>query len=94
MAGYYPDGKGKPGRKPKFRPRITRIKLNPEQAVLNCSCYNVGFCTTGWARRTFVGDFLGVACSGKTHKPVYDNRNPYQWLDNVYFMGWSSSVSS
>ena len=30
------------GRKPKFRPRITRVKLNPEQAVLTCDCYNVG----------------------------------------------------
>jgi len=27
------------GRKPKFKPRITRIKLNPEQAVLTCTCY-------------------------------------------------------
>jgi len=25
--------------KPKFRPKITRVKLNPEQAVLACSCY-------------------------------------------------------
>lgn len=25
-------------RKPKFRPLITRVKLNPEQAVLQCSC--------------------------------------------------------
>jgi len=24
----------------KFKPRITRIKLNPEQAVLACMCYN------------------------------------------------------
>jgi len=39
MAGFYPNGKGKPGRKPKFRPKITRIKLNPEQAVLSCYCY-------------------------------------------------------
>ena len=29
-------------RKPKFRPEVTRIKLNPEQAVLSCNCYNVG----------------------------------------------------
>ena len=29
-------------RKPKFRPRITRIKLNPEQAVLACSCWDAG----------------------------------------------------
>ena len=26
-------------RKPKFRPEIRRIKLNPEQAVLQCGCY-------------------------------------------------------
>ena len=27
-------------RKPKFKPVITRVKLNPEQAVLSCDCYN------------------------------------------------------
>jgi hypothetical protein len=26
-------------RKPKFKPEITRVKLNPEQAVLSCTCY-------------------------------------------------------
>ena len=26
--------------KPKFNPIVTRVKLNPEQAVLACSCYN------------------------------------------------------
>ena len=29
------------GRKPKFRPVITRIKLNPEQAVLTCDCFSM-----------------------------------------------------
>jgi len=29
-------------KKPKFRPKITRVKLNYEQAVLTCDCYNVG----------------------------------------------------
>lgn len=29
-------------RKPKFRPRIKRIKLTPEQAVLACACYSRG----------------------------------------------------
>ena len=28
-------------RKAKFKPEITRVKLNPEQAVLTCSCYCV-----------------------------------------------------
>jgi len=27
--------------KPKFDPTVTRVKLNPEQAVLGCSCYNI-----------------------------------------------------
>ena len=26
-------------RKPKFNPEITRVKLNPEQAVLTCTCW-------------------------------------------------------
>jgi hypothetical protein len=30
-------------KKPKFKPEITRIKLNPEQAVLTCSCYSTGY---------------------------------------------------
>jgi len=29
-------------RKPKFKPEITRVKLNPEQAVLVCSCWWAG----------------------------------------------------
>lgn len=29
-------------RKPKFKPEVTRIKLNPEQAVLTCLCWDVG----------------------------------------------------
>jgi len=29
-------------KKPKFKPQITRVKLNPEQAVLSCNCYSVG----------------------------------------------------
>ncbi len=26
-------------RKPKFKPEITRVRLDPEQAVLLCGCY-------------------------------------------------------
>ena len=29
-------------KKLKFKPEITRVKLDPEQAVLNCSCYDIG----------------------------------------------------
>lgn len=27
-------------RKNKFKPRVSKIKLSPEQAVLACACYN------------------------------------------------------
>jgi hypothetical protein len=30
-------------KKPKFKPVVTRVKLNPEQAVLTCSCYSEGW---------------------------------------------------
>ncbi len=29
-------------KKPKFKPVVTRVKLNPEQAVLQCSCFDGG----------------------------------------------------
>ena len=37
----------------KFNPVITRIKLNPEQAVLACSCFSnrISFVTTGTRAR-------------------------------------------
>ncbi len=39
-------------KKARFNPEITRVKLNPEQAVLACSCYangnlGVGVATPG-----------------------------------------------
>jgi len=33
-------------RKPRFNPIVTRIKLNPEQAVLACGCWDVSRSTT------------------------------------------------
>ena len=61
MAGFYPDGKGKPGRKPKFRPRITRIKLNPEQAVLFCECFS------GGRRSTHFHSYSNIPCTTSIH---------------------------
>ncbi|MFH1413697.1 MAG: hypothetical protein ABIG56_02510 [Candidatus Omnitrophota bacterium] len=29
-------------KKPRFKPRIARVKLNPEQTVLTCTCYQPG----------------------------------------------------
>lgn len=43
-------------KKSKFNPVITRIKLNPEQAVLACSCYTA---RRVWAR-------MGARAAGTT----------------------------
>lgn len=49
-------------RKPKFRPVITRVKLNPEQAVLFCTCYSDGNYSSG---ADLYSDTLGQrVCSG------------------------------
>lgn len=47
------------GRKPKFKPMITRIKLNPEQAVLTCNCFNAGFRLYRTSIKTSIADVSG-----------------------------------
>jgi len=43
-------------RKPRFTPKVFRIKLNPEQAVLTCSCFNGGIrAPAGNAYHTYGG---------------------------------------
>jgi len=44
-------------RKAEFRPEVTRVKLNPEQAVLTCNCYNNGSYGTSTRGRK---DFRGI----------------------------------
>jgi len=52
-------------RKAKFRPRITRIKLNPEQAVLACNCQLVGqnIRHNPWGAYDNVHDGVGPICN-------------------------------
>ena len=35
-------GRSRMKQKPRFTPKVFRIKLNPEQSVLTCQCYNGG----------------------------------------------------
>ena len=52
-------------RKPKFRPKITRIKLNSEQAVLTCNCWSSGIHGTDPAPQAFTAlDFIHVNYCG------------------------------
>jgi hypothetical protein len=61
-------------KKPKFKPQISRVKLNPEQAVLSCSCYSDqggGFGTGAFAQGPgYRSDFVmapgGAVCSGRS----------------------------
>jgi hypothetical protein len=46
-------------KKPKFEPEIRKVKLNHEQAVLACSCFDIGRLPGGsWF------DSDGAACMG------------------------------
>ena len=51
-------------KKLKFKPEITRIKLNPEQAVLSCTCYDTGYQATVSGSVLANGD-ADYACNGK-----------------------------
>ncbi len=46
--------------KPKFKPEITRIRLNPEQALTICFCYNTG---QSWGQKSCLKQ--GDACGGE-----------------------------
>ena len=45
------------GSNKKFRPVISRIRLNPEQAVLSCSCYDNNTHTLPGIRENLFYDF-------------------------------------
>jgi hypothetical protein len=55
-------------KKLRFKPTITRVKLNPEQAVLSCDCY-------GLDHRVAAGTYWsnGIAakfCNGKSNPDI------------------------
>ncbi len=58
--------------KPKFNPVVTRIKLNPEQAVLACTCWDVRLSAATTSARTSAGVCLAnaspreIACNRTT----------------------------
>jgi len=57
-------------RKLKFRPVITRVKLNPEQAVLACACYDnstLNQPSTNKAGLTYICTYLNTAVPPKNH---------------------------
>jgi len=64
--------------KQKFKPNISRVKLNPEQAVLVCACYNQGFgdiSTSSYVSRTMQLSACGHNSKGKSYR-CEDLRDP------------------
>lgn len=59
-------------RKPRFKPEITRVKLNPEQTVLSCNCYNTGLVWESASYLTF-SEVKMTAC-GSGGKRRYNRR--------------------
>lgn len=58
-------------KRPKFRPEITRVKLNPEQAVLQCECFLSGmkheyFSGNYWPEKHWPGH-TNLPCIGRLH---------------------------
>ena len=89
---------GRKGRKMKFRPEITRVKLDPEQAVLSCDCYNT--CHKGSAEPSvhvdWDGPFHSVCDSSPLPKNVGNSRISYDESRTFYtaVFHWTDGLSS
>ena len=46
-------------KKLKFKPSITRVKLNPEQVVLSCHCFSTGWGNYGGQYGTLTRQWVG-----------------------------------
>lgn len=58
--------------KPKFKPVVTRVKLNPEQAVLVCSCYSGSYIWTTIASTRLGSAPKSYCAAGGSRDPVTD----------------------
>ena len=64
-------------KKTKFKPRVARIRLAPEQAVLQCDCYDTGYRVVdsggGWPPgiRGYEAALSNI-CGGKIHMSLDD----------------------
>lgn len=78
-------------RKPKFKPVITRVKLNPEQAVLSCNCYSIGTLSSGvfWKGGTSTTMLCTGIRSGWPNHPVCVGTGTR--LTNAYTIGSANS---
>ncbi len=76
--------------KPKFKPEISRVELNPEQAVLTCDCYNHGRVSHGPFGRGTVGDQANCRWNlaktsehGLTFNPFTETPGSMYWYGHI-----------
>jgi hypothetical protein len=81
-------------RKPKFKPVITRIKLNPEQAVLVCDCWNCN-AHQGQSNTYLIGVFT-QGCDDSFGRNVYSSHkwDAVQWHSTAAYASVPGSGSS
>jgi len=73
--------------KPKFKPEICRVKLNQEQAVLTCSCYDQGQQWVHDSSPSVKG--VGVGPSPKGRK---GRTSPLACMPQFYPYGWAGKI--
>jgi len=75
-------------KKLKFKPSITRVKLNPEQAVLICSCYSAGMLRG--APLMYAGNVIGpIHCLGGYKAADQGGKSCVKTVPDGYFMAYN-----
>lgn len=83
-------------RRLKFKPEITRIKLNPEQAVLSCNCWDSGTLRGSSMAAPQAGGSQGFGCTstrGFAHANWNCSRSWSMPQDNFAYT-WPGSTGS
>ena len=85
-------------RKPKFRPEIRRVRLNHEQSVLACSCYNSPQCLVYVTNYRATGGYEGVhtLCRYDLHKTIESRacHREYEYSPGSYFFHTAGTDAS
>lgn len=63
-------------KKLRFKPEITRVRLNPEQAVLACGCYRYGY----WGKHALSFGESNWVCLTDTYKNM---AGCGKWVDSL-----------
>lgn len=79
-------------RKLRFKPTITRVKLNPEQAVLSCACYALDHRVAGGSY--WSNGIAGQFCNGKSNPDILICGNGVPDSGHGIHQGWAYDANS